>query len=86
MNNAAKFFATAAAALVFTAGTASAEAPAHPQEWAVELHSSIPAQGNAALHEMQNEIRQRAGHIPADFLPPQIWSLNTPKRDDSSRS
>lgn len=84
MNNAAKFFAIAAAAL--TTGAAFAEPAAQPHEWAVELHSSIPAQGNAALHEIQNDIRQRAGNIEADFLPPQIWSLNAPKRDDRTES
>lgn len=84
MNNAAKFFAIAATAL--TTGAAFAEPPAQPYDWAVEMHSSIPAQGNAALQKIQNDIRQRAGNIEADFLPPQIWSLNTPKRDDRSES
>lgn len=85
MNNAAKIF-IASAALIASAGVASAEAPAHPQEWAHDLHSSIPAQGNSALHEMQQDIRQRAGNIEADFLPPQVWSLKAPQRDDRSRS
>ncbi len=80
MKNAAKLSALIAALLV--AGPVLAEAPAHPQVWGKQMHRSISTQGNAALRELQNDFRRQAGEIEADFMPPQIWTLqDSPKKD-----
>ncbi len=80
MKNAAKLFAVAASVLI--AGPVAAEGPTHPQVWGQEMHRSISAQGNAALRALQEDFRKQAGDIEADFMPPQIWSLQSaPKKD-----
>lgn len=77
--------ATAVVAMALPA-VSMAEQPLQPQHWAVELHGTIPAQGNAALEAIQFELRKEAGELDAEFLPPQILGLQKKRRDDTSAS
>lgn len=75
-----------ALALLAAPAISSAEEALHPQQWAVELHASIPAQGNEALQMMQKDFVQKAGDLEAGFLPPQILGMQQLRRDDAPAS
>lgn len=76
--------------LALSLGTAPLIADAQNAEgvgdFAQQLHSTIPAQGNQALRKLHQTNRDQIREMPTDFLPPRIWSLTPPPAKQAAKS